>query len=127
MFVSYREFFPYYVAMHSKALTRRLHFAGTMTGLLLSLIGLLTGRRRLLPALPLLGYGVAWPSHWLVEGNNPASFGHPLWSLRGDAEMIVMMLRGRDQELSIMARDWLTAHPEHRTPNNWREPLRLVA
>jgi hypothetical protein len=104
-----------------------LHFAGTMTGLLLSLLGLLTGRRRLLPALPLLGYGVAWPSHWLVEGNNPASFGHPLWSLRGDAEMIVMMLRGRDQELSIMAWDWLTAHPEHRTPNNWREPLRLVA
>jgi hypothetical protein len=127
MFVSYREFFPYYVAKHSKALTRRLHFAGTMTGLLLSLIGLLTGRRRLLPALPLLGYGVAWPSHWLVEGNNPASFGHPLWSLRGDAEMIVRMLRGRDQELSIMARDWLTAHPEHRTPANWREPLRLVA
>ena len=127
MFVSYREFFPYYVAMHSKALTRRLHFAGTMTGLALSLIGLLTGRRRLLPALPLFGYGVAWPSHWLVEGNNPASFGHPLWSLRGDAEMIVMMLRGRDQELSIMARDWLIAHPEHRTSANWQEPLRLVA
>ena len=88
MFANYREFFPYYVAMHSQALTRRLHFVGTMLGLLLTVIGLVTGRRRLLPALPVLGYGFAWPSHWLVEGNNPASFGHPLWSLRGDFEMI---------------------------------------
>jgi hypothetical protein len=128
MFGSYREFFPYYVAMHSKALTRRLHFVGTVTGLALTLTGIVTGRRRLLPALPLLGYGAAWPSHWLVEGNNPASFGHPLWSLRGDFEMITMMLRGRDRELGIVARDWLAAHPEHRTPKNSAEaPMRLVA
>lgn len=127
MFANYREFFPYYVAMHSKPLTRRLHFAGTMLGLALTLTGLLTGRRKLIGALPVLGYGFAWPSHWLIEGNNPASFGHPLWSLRGDFEMISMMLRGRDHELSIVARDWLTAHPEHRTPTNWKPPLRLVA
>lgn len=127
VFSSYREFFPYYVAMHSKPLTRRLHFAGTVTGLVLSIIGLLTGRRGLLPALPALGYGVAWPSHWLIERNNPASFGHPVWSLRGDFEMISMMLRGRDHELTIIARDWLTAHPEHRTAANFKGPLRLVA
>jgi hypothetical protein len=127
VFASYREFFPYYVAMHSQARTRRLHFVGTTVGLALTVAGLLTGRRRLLPALPLLGYGFAWPSHWLIEGNNPASFGHPLWSLRGDFEMISMMARGRDRELSVVARDWLTAHPEHRTARNWREPLRLVA
>ena len=128
MFANYREFFPYYVAMHSRPLTRRLHFAGTMLGLLLTAAGLLTGRRRLLPALPVLGYGFAWPSHWLVEGNNPASFGHPLWSLRGDFEMIGFMLRGRDAELTVIAHDWLTEHPEHRTAKNWpRPPLRLVA
>ena len=40
MFGSYREFFPYYVAMHSQALTRRLHFVGTLTGLVLTLVGL---------------------------------------------------------------------------------------
>lgn len=127
MFANYREFFPYYVAMHSRVLTRRLHFTGTMLGLLLTVAGLLTGRRPLLPALPVLGYGFAWPSHWLVEGNNPASFGHPLWSLRGDFEMILYMLRGRDAELSVIAHDWLTEHPEHRTGKNWRTPLRLVA
>ncbi|HEY0167442.1 MAG TPA: DUF962 domain-containing protein [Jatrophihabitans sp.] len=128
MFGSYQEFFPYYVAMHSKPLTRRLHFAGTVSGLALSVLGLLTGRRRLLAALPVLGYGVAWPSHWLVQGNNPASFGHPLWSLRGDFQMIAMMSRGRDRELTLIARDWLAEHPEHRTASNWTEPVvRLVA
>jgi hypothetical protein len=127
MFASYRDFFPYYVAMHSQVLTRRLHFIGTVAGLVLTVTGLLTGRRRLLPALPLLGYGFAWPSHWLIEGNNPASFGHPLWSLRGDFEMIAMMLHGRDGELTVVARDWLAEHAEHRTPKNYREPLRLVA
>ncbi len=128
MFHSYREFFPYYVAMHSKPVTRRLHLAGTLTGLALSVTGVLTGRRTLLAALPALGYGTAWPSHWLIEGNNPASFGHPLWSLRGDFEMIAMMLRGRDRELTVVARDWLTEHPEHRTASNWKgRALRLVA
>lgn len=128
MFDSYQQFFPYYVAMHSQPLTRKLHFAGTVTGLALTVTGLLTGRRRLIGALPVLGYGAAWPSHWLIERNNPASFGHPLWSLRGDFQMISMMLGGRDRELTLIARDWLAEHPEHRTATNWNEPaVRLVA
>jgi hypothetical protein len=127
MFGSYQEFFPYYVAMHSQPLTRRLHALGTLSGLVLALVGLLTGRRRLLAALPALGYGVAWLSHWLVEKNNPASFGHPLWSLRGDAQLIAMLLSGRDRELTLIARDWLAEHPEHRTATNSPAPLRLVA
>jgi hypothetical protein len=128
MFDSYQEFFPYYAAMHSKPLTRRVHAVGSLSGLMLTVLGLLTGRRRLIAALPVLGYGTAWPSHWLIEGNNPASFGHPVWSLRGDAQLIAMMLRGRDRELTLIARDWLAEHPEHRTASNWTEPpVRLVA
>ncbi|MGX7677450.1 Mpo1-like protein [Jatrophihabitans sp. DSM 45814] len=128
VFSSYREFFPYYVAMHSKPLTRQLHFAGTLSGALVALVGLLTGRPKLIGALPLLGYGAAWSAHWLVEGNNPASFGHPLWSLRGDFDMIGYLLRGRDKDLSIIARDWLDAHPENRTATNWHpDRLRVAA
>lgn len=109
-FSSYAEFWPYYVAMHSKPLTRRLHFTGTMLGALVAIFGVLTRRRRLLAGWPALGYGFAWPSHWFVEKNNPASFGHPLWSLRGDFAMIGYMLRGRDDELTVVARDWLAAN-----------------
>ncbi|MFD3953340.1 Mpo1-like protein [Streptomyces sp. CBG33] len=48
-----------------------------------------------------------WPAHFLIEKNNPATFGHPAWSLRGDAQMIRMMLAGRDHELAETARKWL--------------------
>lgn len=126
-FATYREFFPYYVAMHSKPLTRKLHFGGTVSGLAIALLGVATRRPKLLAALPLFGYGTAWPAHWLVEKNNPATFGHPLWSLRGDFEMTLMMVRGRDHELTIIARDWLEAHPESRTEANWGGRLTSVA
>jgi hypothetical protein len=119
LFRSFQEFFPYYVAMHSKPLTRKLHFAGTVGGAVVALVGVITGRPKWISALPILGYGFAWPSHWLVEKNNPASFGHPLWSLRGDFMMIGYMLRGRDHELTIIARDWLAAHPDSQTTTNW--------
>ncbi len=122
-FATYADFFPYYVAMHSKPLTRRLHAGGTLTGLAVAIVGLLTGRPKLLTALPALGYGTAWPAHWLVEKNNPASFGHPLWSLRGDAQMIGFMLRGRDAELTLIARDYLRMNPEYRTVSNWAPAL----
>ncbi|CAM5578143.1 hypothetical protein SMICM304S_11750 [Streptomyces microflavus] len=68
------------------------------------------GRKRYLAALPLIGYGTAWPAHFLIEKNNPATFGHPAWSLRGDAQMIGMMLAGRDAELAETAAKWLTEH-----------------
>ncbi|WP_346009420.1 Mpo1-like protein, partial [Streptomyces exfoliatus] len=44
---------------------------------------------------------------FLIEGNNPATFGHPAWSLRGDVRMIRMMLAGRDRELAETAAAWL--------------------
>jgi hypothetical protein len=108
---SFEEFWPYYVAMHSKAATRWVHLAGTLTGLAISTYGLARGRRRLLLGLPVVGYGTAWPAHFWIEGNNPATFGHPLWSLRGDVKMIATMLAGRDHELAETAQKWLAENP----------------
>ncbi|MEU5164392.1 DUF962 domain-containing protein [Streptomyces sp. NPDC020875] len=108
-FDSYEEFWPYYVAMHSRAATRWVHLAGTLTGAAVAVYGLARGRPRWAAALPLIGYGAAWPAHFLIEGNNPATFGHPLWSLRGDARMIRTMLAGRDRELAGTAAAWLAA------------------
>jgi hypothetical protein len=50
-------------------------------------LGLLTRRPGLLLAAPVVGYGLSWIGHFVVEGNTPATFGHPLWSLRGDFRM----------------------------------------
>ncbi|MFI5744103.1 Mpo1-like protein [Streptomyces anulatus] len=111
-FDTYEEFWPYYVAMHSRAATRWVHLTGTLTGLAISAYGLTRGRKRYLAALPLIGYGTAWPAHFLIEKNNPATFGHPVWSLRGDAQMIRTMLAGRDAELAETAAKWLAEHGE---------------
>jgi hypothetical protein len=119
---SFEEFWPYYVAMHSKAATRWVHLAGTLTGLAISACGLARGRRRLLLGLPVVGYGTAWPAHFLIEGNNPATFGHPLWSLRGDAKMIATMLAGRDHELAETARKWLAENPRDASDPDGGDP-----
>ena len=110
-FSAFREFWPYYVAMHSRAPTRWVHLTGTLVGSLVSVAGVATRRWYLLPGLPILGYGAAWPSHWRIERNAPATFGHPLWSFAADLKMIAKMLGGRDGELSQIARGWLAQHP----------------
>ena len=98
-FGSFRSFWPFYLAEHRRPLTRWLHFAGT-TSLLPLLIIALSGSPLVLLLYPLVAYGLAWLAHFLVERNRPATFAHPLWSLRGDFRMTWLMLIGRmDREL----------------------------
>ena len=104
-FATYGEFFPYYVGQHSKPATRWFHFAGTHLGVATGVAGIITRRPRLLAAAPVLVYGLAWFSHFTVERNMPATFGHPLWSVRGDFQMIAMMWQGRNAELTRIASD----------------------
>lgn len=104
-FSGFEDFFPYYVAQHSRPATRWVHFAGTHLGLLSAAAGVMRRRRALVAAAPVVAYGAAWFSHFVIEQNRPATFGHPLWSLRGDAKMIAMMWQGRDAELTRLARD----------------------
>jgi hypothetical protein len=103
-FIDFEEFFPWYVGQHSKPATRWMHFAGTHLGAATALAGIATRRPALLAGFPIVSYSVAWFSHFVIEKNNPASFGHPLWSLRGDFRMLAMMWQGRDDELDRIAR-----------------------
>jgi hypothetical protein len=104
-FRSYQEFFPFYVGQHSRPATRRLHFAGTHLGALAASAALIARRPVGVLAFPVIAYGLAWYSHFAIEKNRPATFGHPLWSLRGDLQMLAMMWQGRDDELTRIARD----------------------
>lgn len=93
-FKSFSEFWPHYVAEHSKPATRALHFAGTTVGLGLAATLIARGKWWLLPLAFVPGYGAAWVGHFFVEKNRPATFDHPLWSFMGDYKMIALMLRG---------------------------------
>lgn len=91
---TFEEFWPHYVRAHSSKGNRRLHFAGTSAAMALVATGVLT--RRLWPILvaPVVGYGCAWIGHFFIEGNVPATFGHPLWSLKADFVMWKKSLDG---------------------------------
>jgi hypothetical protein len=96
---SFRDFWPYYVRAHSRPRTRLLHAIGSVLALIC--VGAAFARDIwLLAAAPLIGYSFAWYAHFFVEGNKPATFGHPFYSLAADYRMLFLMMAGRmDQEV----------------------------
>jgi hypothetical protein len=90
---TFEEFWPFYVSQHSKKATRILHFVGTTGAMACVAGGLLTKRRWLLALAPVVGYGPSWIGHYFVEGNKPATFKYPVWSLRADMVMWWKMVR----------------------------------
>jgi len=91
---SFEEFWPFYLREHSRPATRALHFAGTSLVVLLLAAAAAMRSWWLLLAVPVAGYAFAWASHFAVERNRPATFTHPLWSLRADFRMWRLWLTG---------------------------------
>jgi hypothetical protein len=92
---SFEEFWPYYVGEHRSPLNRALHYAGTTMAVGTVVAAAVTRRPWLLLAAPVLGYGPAWVGHFIIEGNRPATFKHPLWSLQADFKMLGLALQGK--------------------------------
>jgi hypothetical protein len=92
---SYREFWPFYVSQHRLPGTRRLHFIGTTALILCVILAIVLADPWLLLLGPVVAYGSAWSGHFFIEGNKPATFRHPLWSLIGDFHMYALMWAGR--------------------------------
>ena len=94
-FVSFREFYPFYLSEHRNPTCRRLHFAGSTLVLALIVAAIATADAWWLAAIPFAGYGFAWVGHFAYEKNRPATFTYPLWSLFSDYRMFFLWLTGR--------------------------------
>ena len=92
---SFAEFRPYYVREHAHPFNRAFHFAGSTLGLVCMIATLVMGNFWFIPLGLVIGYGFAWTGHFFVERNSPATFKYPLWSLRADWKMWLLMLVGR--------------------------------
>jgi hypothetical protein len=104
---TFEDFWPFYVRAHASKWNRRLHFAGTTAAVAVVGLSAVTLRPSLLLLAPAVGYGPAWFGHFVIEGNKPATFGYPAWSLKADFVMWSKMLAGTmDAEVArVLAAD----------------------
>lgn len=94
-FQSFAEFYPFYLREHSHPVCRGLHYAGTLLGVVIAVIAVVSAQYLLIVAALLVGYGFAWVGHFFFEHNRPATFQYPLWSLMGDWVMLAQFITGR--------------------------------
>jgi hypothetical protein len=92
---TFDEFWPEYLAAHSKPATRLVHYIGPPLGLAYAGACLATGNPLAIVATPLVVYGPLFLSHWLIEGNQPKSFQSAAWSARAEAKMVYLGLTGQ--------------------------------
>jgi len=94
-FTSYDEFFTFYLREHDNPRNRLMHAAGTVLGLCTLIVPFAIHRPLYALLWPVVGYGFAWTGHFLIEGNKPATFGHPFWSFLSDFKMLALMMTGK--------------------------------
>ena len=92
---NFDEFWYFYLNKHTKPMTRAMHIVGTLSGAGLFIFGAVTMEPLLVVAAICVGYGFAVSSHYLFEGNRPATPDNPLYAMLCDFKMVWYWLTGR--------------------------------
>jgi hypothetical protein len=97
---TFAEYWPYYLAAHSKPATRVLHLVGSTCGLGFVTMAVVRRAPGLVAVALVVGYAFAWLGHVAIEHNRPATFRYPIWSFLADWKMWGCAVTGRlDREL----------------------------
>ena len=94
-FDKFADFYPYYLTEHANPTSRRLHFTGTTSALIVIIASVITQRWWFLLMALVQGYAFAWVGHFFFERNKPATFRYPLYSLMGDCRLWWEILTGK--------------------------------
>jgi hypothetical protein len=101
---TFSDFWPIYVLAHRQPLTRIFHSTGTLIGWAILAAAIALRRPWFILLALVVPYSLAWFSHFFVEHNRPATFGHPLWSWLADQKMVALVLAGKmSQEVNRCA------------------------
>ncbi|HMX99891.1 MAG TPA: DUF962 domain-containing protein [Nitrosomonas sp.] len=90
------EFWEEYKAAHQFYPTRLLHAIGTAYGIYAVISGIISGSYWFCFAGIFVAYGLAWSSHWFIEGNSPLTLKNPIYSILCDFWMAFHILTGRN-------------------------------
>lgn len=92
--VGFSEFWPVYLAAHTDARCRALHYCASFAGLASLDAALATGDAGWLLIGMVAGYAFAWAGHFFMAKNTPLTFRYPLWSFLADYRMFFAWLSG---------------------------------
>lgn len=93
--LTFTKFFPEYLAAHRDPRTRAIHYVGTTLGVCSFIAFLFTMDWKFLVAAPIIGYGMAMPTHPIFEGNLPKTFKNPVLSFMSDFYMLYLFVTGK--------------------------------
>jgi hypothetical protein len=92
---TFEEFWPFYVRMHARAATQRLHALATLTAAALAIAGACLRQPLLIVAAPLADHLIAQLAHRFCEGNATQPLRKPSWHARAELRMFRLVLTGR--------------------------------
>lgn len=90
-----KDFWPEYLALHSRNGTRWFHFAGVLACWFVIAMAVLRGEFWYILAGPMVGYFLAFSGHFWVEHNTPATFRNPVLSFFCDHYLAWQIIRGK--------------------------------
>jgi hypothetical protein len=92
---TFGEFYEFYLTQHENPVCRLLHVMGVLGAAGVLVFSAVRGAWGWTALAPVVGYGCGWTGHFVFEGNRPASFRQPWFSLLGDLLMTTQVLSGK--------------------------------